>query len=169
MNPDVLSLMKEYDSMRTDVRLGLWVSPGSIREAEPLGYIFNKICYRYLTICNCGSRVNNFYRVLSLCMSDATAWSLQGTWLGREDNRKVGENKDELETQHQKEPRTAWNGVHSWWLWPLRCVFQGPSSQSETHIPGPGGRADEAVSRNPSCAHPDGKERSRNSGKWSSA
>ena len=72
MNSSVLSLIKEYDSIMTHLRVGLWVSPGSIREAEPLGYIFNKkICYRYLTICNCGSRVSNFYRVIEF-MFEAT-------------------------------------------------------------------------------------------------
>lgn len=40
MNSSVLCLIKEYDSVMTDLRLCLCVSPGSIREAEPLMDIY---------------------------------------------------------------------------------------------------------------------------------
>lgn len=67
MNSSVLSLIKENDSMMTDLRLGLWVSPGSIRETEPLGYIFNeKIFLQIFDHTQLLEQVNNFYWLLSL-------------------------------------------------------------------------------------------------------
>lgn len=67
MNSSVLSLIKENDSMMTDLRLGLWISPGSIREAEPLGYIFNEeIFLQIFDHMQLLGQVNNFYWLLSL-------------------------------------------------------------------------------------------------------
>lgn len=71
------------------------------------GYILNeKICHRYLTICNCGKRVR--YRVIEF-MYDATAWSLPSMSLGKEDNIKWGRTRLSWKQQQQWEPRTAWN------------------------------------------------------------